>query len=47
MFYLFLREGKRMSGGGAETEGDRGSEADSALSAQSLMWDWNSPTVKA
>ena len=38
--YLFLRERER--GIGAEREGDRGSEADSALTEKSLTWGSNS-----
>ena len=36
-----------MSGGGAEREGDRGSEAGSALTAESLMWGLNSRTARS
>ena len=37
-----------MGGGGAEREGDRGSEAGSVLTAESqLMWGSNSGTVRS
>ena len=42
VFIYFLRESA--SGGGTEREGDRGSEAGSALTAASPMWGSNSGT---
>ena len=49
--YLFVREeervGARMSREAAEREGDRGSKAGSALSAQILMWSVNSQKVRS
>ena len=49
MFYLFLREREwgNMSRGGAESEGDRGSEAGSVLAAVSLMRGLNPQTVRS
>ena len=35
-----------MSGGGAEREGDRGSEVGSTLTAESLLWGLNSHTMR-
>ena len=43
---LFLRE-KNTNRGGAEREGDRRSEAGSALTAASLMWGSNSQTLRS
>ena len=45
--YLFLREREHTSQGGAEREGDRGSEAGSALTADSPTWGSNSETVRS
>ena len=42
MFYLFLRERECTSGGGTETQGNRGSKAGSTLTAVSPMWGSNS-----
>ena len=50
---LFLRERERAHThackhwGGAEREGDRGSEADFALTAESPMWGLNSQTMRS
>ena len=40
--FIFERERERGSRGRAESEGDRGSQAGSALSSQSAMWGSNS-----
>ena len=45
--YLFFKESVSLSGGGAEEEGDRGSEAGSKLTADSLMWGSNSQAVRS
>ena len=45
--YFFIFEGESMSRGGAEREGDRGSEADSVLTAESPMWGSNSQTMRS
>ena len=44
--YLLLTEKESASRGGAERKGDRGSEAGSVLTADSLMWGSNSPTER-
>ena len=44
---LFIFERQRVSRGGAEREGDRGSEAGSALTATSPMRGSNSPTERS
>ena len=45
--YLFERERESMCTGERQREGDRGSEAGSTLTAESPMWDSNSPTVRS
>ena len=40
------REREHVGGGGAETEGDRGSEVSSALTAESSMQGSNSQTMR-
>ena len=45
--YLFLRERDRVSRGGAERKGESGSQADSTLSAQSLVRGSNSQTMRS
>ena len=50
--YLLLarereRETESVSRGGAESEGDRGSEAGSVLTAESPTWDSGSQTVRS
>ena len=45
--YLFEREKERTSGEGTERLGDRGSEAGSVLTVESLMWGSNSLTVRS
>ena len=47
LMFIYFWGGKNMSGEGAETEVDRKSQAGSALSAQSLMQDLNSQTVRS
>ena len=46
MFILFIFERECVSREGAERERERESEAGSVLSAQSLIWGWNSQTVE-
>ena len=45
MFIYFDRDSA--SKGGTEREGDRGSEAGSGLTAESLMWGSNSQTLRS
>ena len=47
--FIFERRRKSMhvNRGEAEREGDRGSEAGSVLTAESLMWGLNSQTVRS
>ena len=45
--YIREREGERMRGGGAEREEDRGSEAGSVLTAESLMRGSNPRTMRS
>ena len=51
--YLFLREREgekkreKASRGGAEREGDRGSQVGFPMLAQSLTWGWNSGTMRS
>ena len=47
VFYYFMFEKESVSGEGAESGEDRGSEAGSALTAESLMWGSNSRTVRS
>ena len=48
LFFLkFINFWERESGGGAEQAEDGGSEAGSALTAESLMWGWNSRTMRS
>ena len=44
-FIYFEKEKETASGGGAERDGDRGSEAGSMLTEESPMWGSNSQTV--
>ena len=46
LFYLSLRDRAQVREG-AEREGDRGSEAGSALTAEILMWGLNSQIVRS
>ena len=45
--YLFLRERESTSVGEAQTDGDRGFEAGSMLTAESPMWGSNSQTMRS
>ena len=47
MFYLFLRERESINRGDAEREENRGSEAGSVLTAESLIWGLNSGTMRS
>ena len=46
---MFIFERERASGGGVQRGGDRGSEAGSVLTAESLIWVWglNSRTARS
>ena len=45
--FIFERESVCIQAGERQREGDRGSEAGSVLTAESLTWGLNSPTVRS